>query len=213
MTMKSIRCMSVSNILSFFRASHRPAVHGVSSTIAKHLIQPLPNGMAANCIGGLSPHLRTLFGARNIRAYKSDVPVRGLESALTGVLDSSWAEHEFTRVAEQSLELIFETVCASGFDSDSAPDDLDADLSQGVLSINLGSGTYVLNTQTPNRQIWLSSPVSGPWRYAWHPGRGEWLSSRDGHLLSHRLSTELSDILQKPVSVNFSNVIDGSTKK
>ena len=28
-----------------------------------------------------------------------------------------------------------------------------------------GLGTYVINKQSPNRQIWLSSPVSGPKRY------------------------------------------------
>lgn len=32
---------------------------------------------------------------------------------------------------------------------------------QGVLNVNLGGGkgTFVINKQTPNRQIWLSSPV------------------------------------------------------
>lgn len=31
---------------------------------------------------------------------------------------------------------------------------------QGVLTLRLGeSGTYVINKQTPNRQIWWSSPI------------------------------------------------------
>lgn len=30
-----------------------------------------------------------------------------------------------------------------------------------------GVGTYVLNKQPPNKQVWLSSPVSGPKRYDW----------------------------------------------
>ncbi len=31
---------------------------------------------------------------------------------------------------------------------------------QGVLTVKLGQkGTYVINKQTPNRQIWMSSPV------------------------------------------------------
>lgn len=30
----------------------------------------------------------------------------------------------------------------------------------GVLTMQLGShGTYVINKQTPNKQIWLSSPI------------------------------------------------------
>ena len=42
----------------------------------------------------------------------------------------------------------------------------DTTLADGVLTVKLGShGTYVLNKQTPNKQIWLSSPVSGPYRY------------------------------------------------
>ena len=28
-----------------------------------------------------------------------------------------------------------------------------------TLSLGLGKGTYVLNKQAPNRQLWLSSPV------------------------------------------------------
>lgn len=44
--------------------------------------------------------------------------------------------------------------------------DADVALSDGVLTVKLGQdkGTYVINRQTPNRQIWLSSPVSGPKR-------------------------------------------------
>ena len=42
-------------------------------------------------------------------------------------------------------------------------DDADAELSQGVLNLKLGSiGAYVINKQAPNKQIWVSSPV----RYA-----------------------------------------------
>uniref|UniRef100_A0A914RUA2 Frataxin n=1 Tax=Parascaris equorum TaxID=6256 RepID=A0A914RUA2_PAREQ len=36
----------------------------------------------------------------------------------------------------------------------------------GVITAKVGrdKGTYVINKQTPNRQIWLSSPISGPKR-------------------------------------------------
>ena len=41
------------------------------------------------------------------------------------------------------------------------------DVSQsGVLNLTLPPyGTYVLNKQPPNLQIWMSSPVSGPTRF------------------------------------------------
>lgn len=41
-------------------------------------------------------------------------------------------------------------------------DDMDVSSSQGVLNIHVPSkGTWVINKQTPNRQLWWSSPISG----------------------------------------------------
>lgn len=46
---------------------------------------------------------------------------------------------------------------------------LDVALSDGVLSVSAPSaGTWVLNKHGPTRQIWLSSPVSGPNKYNFH---------------------------------------------
>lgn len=62
-------------------------------------------------------------------------------------------------------------------------------------------GTYVLNKQPPNKQIWLSSPRSGPKRYDWvvkddgggggKGGKGRWLYLRDGSGLTELLRVEL----------------------
>ena len=42
----------------------------------------------------------------------------------------------------------------------------DVNYADGVLNIEMrGKKYYVLNKQTPNKQIWLSSPVSGPSRF------------------------------------------------
>ena len=65
----------------------------------------------------------------------------------------------------------------------------------GVLSLTFPPhGTYVLNKQPPNKQIWLSSPVSGPKRYDYvrlPDGRLDWVYLRDGSLLTGLLSGEL----------------------
>ncbi len=66
----------------------------------------------------------------------------------------------------------------------------------GVINIKLGSrGTYVINKQPPNQQLWLSSPTSGPKRFDFsHPsaeasasasaggsgGGGSWFSIKEG---------------------------------
>ncbi|KAL9614365.1 MAG: hypothetical protein Q9167_001168 [Letrouitia subvulpina] len=91
-------------------------------------------------------------------------------------------------------------------------DDVDSDYSAGVLTVVFPPhGTYVINKQPPNNQIWLSSPVSGPKRYDWlgeqpkvekakkgEDGNpvvddvaGDWVYMRDGSLLSELLRGEL----------------------
>lgn len=76
----------------------------------------------------------------------------------------------------------------------------------GVLELRLGAkGTYVINKQTPNRQLWLSSPVSGPKRYNYDPERGEWRNTRDGHSLFALLSSELTQLLNKPIHFSTSS--------
>jgi len=73
----------------------------------------------------------------------------------------------------------------------------------GVLNITFPpNGTYVLNKQPPNKQIWLSSPLSGPKRFDWTiqgegmnykegSGEGEWIYIRDGSSLEEILRKEL----------------------
>ncbi|KAI5307351.1 Mitochondrial chaperone Frataxin [Ascosphaera pollenicola] len=72
---------------------------------------------------------------------------------------------------------------------------LDAEYSSGVLTIIApGKGTYVLNKQPPNKQIWLSSPISGPKRYDWVTAQretGDWVYLRDGSSLTELLKEEL----------------------
>ena len=51
-------------------------------------------------------------------------------------------------------------------ESDARLADADVTLASGVLTASIpGHGTFVINKQTPNRQIWLSSPFSGPARF------------------------------------------------
>ncbi|PHH53391.1 Frataxin, mitochondrial [Ceratocystis fimbriata CBS 114723] len=67
----------------------------------------------------------------------------------------------------------------------------------GVLTIKFGRvGTYVINKQPPNKQIWLSSPISGPKRYDFvadksHPDGGNWVYLRDGSSMDGLLLAEM----------------------
>lgn len=49
----------------------------------------------------------------------------------------------------------------------------------GVLTMYLPPhGTWVINKQTPNEQLWWSSPISGPRRYEYDEKRERWVYSR-----------------------------------
>mmetsp|Transcript_26326 Transcript_26326/g.52500 ORF Transcript_26326/g.52500 Transcript_26326/m.52500 type:complete len:209 (+) Transcript_26326:47-673(+) len=71
--------------------------------------------------------------------------------------------------------------------------DFDADLSDGVLSLRLGGTDWVVNKQGPNRQVWWSSPVSGPLRFNWE-GRA-WRDSKEGRDLVDMLVGEVGDVV------------------
>lgn len=60
-------------------------------------------------------------------------------------------------------------------------------------------GTYVINRQTPNRQLWLSSPTSGPKRYDFVDDN--WIYKHDGVAMHQLLQDELSKVLT--VNVDF----------
>ena len=91
-------------------------------------------------------------------------------------------------------------------------DDVDINYSQGVMAIKLGPphGTWVINKQTPNRQIWWSSPISGPMRYELSGDVdvqeaideqdpivlvSRWKNTKDGSDLLHRLRDELKSVI------------------
>uniref|UniRef100_A0A0N4WWH1 ferroxidase n=1 Tax=Haemonchus placei TaxID=6290 RepID=A0A0N4WWH1_HAEPC len=81
-------------------------------------------------------------------------------------LCSAVSQADYEKAAEESLERLSDYL-------DTLPDqlqvspDYDVTNAMGVLTVVISKeiGTYVINKQSPNRQLWLSSPISGPKRY------------------------------------------------
>ena len=70
----------------------------------------------------------------------------------------SMTEPQFHQVTDDMLHHLQDHI--ECYVEDLQDDDCDVVYDSGVLTINLGShGIFVVNKQTPNRQIWLSSPV------------------------------------------------------
>lgn len=71
-----------------------------------------------------------------------------------------------------------------------------------MLTVKFGDeyGTYVINRQTPNKQIWLSSPTSGPKRYDYV--NGKWIYKHDGKGMHELLNEEIPHITKSKVAFN-----------
>ena len=83
-------------------------------------------------------------------------------------------------MADETLETIQDTV--EQLFEDNLPDGSEMpemNVASGVLTLSMPPhGTWVLNKQTPNRQIWWSSPLSGPRRYEYCDEEDVWLYTR-----------------------------------
>ncbi|KAK4881861.1 hypothetical protein RN001_005180 [Aquatica leii] len=103
----------------------------------------------------------------------------------------------YEKVCEETLESLadyFEEIVENAHHLNSA----DVTYSSGVLTINFGKpyGTYVINRQTPNRQIWLSSPTSGPKRYDYNIEQNSWIYKHNGKSLHQLLQDEVPLIVK-----------------
>ncbi|KAK3823399.1 MAG: hypothetical protein J3Q66DRAFT_279371 [Benniella sp.] len=85
----------------------------------------------------------------------------------------------------------------------------DVEYQSGVLTIKLGDkGTYVINKQPPNKQLWLSSPTTGPKRYDYDANHKTWFYSRDHHTLKSLLDSEISEAIGIQVEVPLDRIDD-----
>ncbi|KAF7722059.1 Mitochondrial chaperone Frataxin [Apophysomyces ossiformis] len=107
---------------------------------------------------------------------------------------------EYHRLSDRTMDNMVEILESIGDETDLSG--FDVEYAQGVMTLKLGAnGTYVINKQPPNKQIWLSSPKSGPKRYDYDIKHHKWFYHRDNHTLDELLNEELSEILQKEVNL------------
>ncbi|XP_067886660.1 frataxin, mitochondrial [Heterodontus francisci] len=145
----------------------------------------------------LATNFQHLHSGRCLKFQRKEIhssTLRRMENA------SSLDEATYEKLAEETLDLLsdfFEDLADQPF----VPKDYDVTFASGVLTIKMGEsmGTYVINKQTPNRQIWLSSPISGPKRYDWIGKK--WVYSHDGVCLHELLTKEFSTTFKTKVDV------------
>ncbi|KAF4605438.1 Mitochondrial chaperone Frataxin [Pleurotus pulmonarius] len=98
----------------------------------------------------------------------------------------------------ENFEILLDEVGKPGYD---------LEYLSGVLTLSLGdNGTYVINKQPPNKQIWLSSPFSGPKRYDYSPTHDDWRYARDDSSMGDLLNREIGEILGTDVNVGLNDI-------
>ncbi|KAF5714212.1 regulator of mitochondrial iron homeostasis [Fusarium mundagurra] len=133
-------------------------------------------------------------------------PLNEAEEIHQNAVVANITEQEYHDLADEYLD----NVVGKFEELQDQREDIDVDFSAGVLSISWpDKGTYIINKQPPNKQIWLSSPISGPKRYDWclfgegqnekeGTAVGDWIYVRDGSSLNQVFSEELGVDIDVP---------------
>jgi frataxin len=102
----------------------------------------------------------------------------------------------FESLAEQTLARLQAQI-------EAALDEADVELRGGILTLELEDGRqYVINKHMPNRQIWLSSPISGAAHFAHDAQAGVWRSTRSDAQLHALLAAELSQLTGRKIELD-----------
>ena len=155
----------------------RPALRRVRNITHREEGRKLPREMVA-----------AMTADGDASSYFESMRSRVAASGATRSASSS-AGDDYVALADEALDTILE----KADELSDERDDVECELASGVLTLKTPQGTWVINKQVPNRQLWLSSPVSGPCRYEYVDGT--WTHTRDGSSLSELLERELGLIM------------------
>ncbi|OTA53266.1 Frataxin [Hypoxylon sp. EC38] len=132
-----------------------------------------------------------------------------MSSPLAGTKPVDLTQAQYHDLADEFLDLVL----AKFEEKQDEQGEIDVEYSSGVMTVKIPNlGVYIINKQPPNRQIWLSSPVSGPRRFDYvivsdgqdekqDSGMGDWICIRDGQKLTDILRKETGAVLDDPSSV------------
>ncbi|CAG2233911.1 FXN [Mytilus edulis] len=114
------------------------------------------------------------------------------------VNNSELSVNKYEEISEETLQSLSDKFDLLAETKDCDPE-YDVAYADGVLTVKISDkwGTYVINKQSPNKQIWLSSPISGPKRYDFT--NGTWIYSHNGGSLHQLLTEEISQALSDDI--------------
>ena len=100
-------------------------------------------------------------------------------------------EKDFTREVTRIINLIAQTI--ENYDT---AGNIDVDINGDILNITTQSGVFVLNKQLSVKEIWLSSPISGPYHFFY-----------DGKTWKSKLGKDLFSVLSKDLEIQIKDLL------
>ena len=73
---------------------------------------------------------------------------------------------------------------------------IDMDINGDILNITTQSGIFILNKQSSVKEIWLSSPTSGPYHFFY-----------DGKTWKSKLGKDLFSVLSKDLEIQIKDLL------
>ncbi|KAL5718096.1 ferroxidase [Ranunculus cassubicifolius] len=174
-----------------------------SSHVRPLSLLPSPSTFSEFYVEPLQTSRPSVFSPSSSSRYFSSHPLNVDEAQVPASIDylSLIDEDEYHKLADATIEDLQERFEEYGDSID--VDGFDIDYGNQVLTLKLGSlGTYVLNKQTPNRQLWLSSPVSGPSRFDWDKSTQAWVYRRTRVNLLELLESEVKQLCGEPITLS-----------
>ncbi|KAL2149737.1 hypothetical protein VTH82DRAFT_8389 [Thermothelomyces myriococcoides] len=191
----------------------RVARRGLQSTHSAPAV--LPRISAAPSLLHYTPKAAGSLTARRFISHSSGLngitpdnkPAKPVDTPPVPKTPANISINEYHTLADEYLERLLTRL----EELQDEREDVEVEYSAGVLNLSLGPdvGTYVINKQPPNKQIWLSSPKTGPKRYDYvvfgegqdekqDTATGDWVYLRDGTTLNELLKNEIGVDLSLP---------------
>lgn len=167
-----------------YRSVHPP--FGINMRHRWKMVKPLPISKA-RCPSLKPSFIKSIHTSR----FAGKMQAIHLDSGFKPV---AFDEKLFHSTADTALETLFYR-CEEI--EDSGIQDFDVFLKDGILEMDFGNKeTFVINKQSFNKQIWWSSPISGPKRFNYDAESGSWRDARNGDHLFEIFNREVSEMLQ-----------------
>ncbi|ORZ15671.1 hypothetical protein BCR42DRAFT_415689 [Absidia repens] len=165
----------------------------IARTACANMYKSLYQRMSYTTVSAVNKHI-TSFPMKQVYQQQQGSFFHTSSLSMNAFQISELTDDNYHRISDNTFNQMVDILEAIGDETDL--EGFDLEYSQGVMTLNLGEhGTYVINKQPPNKQIWLSSPKSGPKRYDYDATQQKWFYGRDNHTLDELLNKELSDIL------------------